>query len=557
MTNPTIRGYLDDPYLDPPYLGGTVDDYFGMELQRVITNQVPMGSEVSRRIDSTNSIGMEVHRNIVDYQLPLGTEVLKQLLAATPLGAEIQQKIADVYESHGMEVHAVLIKDYETGMEIQFKMNKQSAFGMEVYAQVLDTASTTAMQSELVFYEDQSKGMETHRIIQEYRKATGEQSRNFIKDKNDFFGFEVRMDKSFPHIKCEQMGYLEQPYLEDPYLVAGYCVPGPMEIQLILKKQPSQASQIHLFIQSMLEFGQQIRLMIKDYLHPIAMQINRIRATSYGMQIKFILYNTTNLRVMVDFPSRGTTGTNWTASSTETGDFSVNNLNTDIVEQRWQSAAGTTTAVLECDTEKVQGVAVDTLGILNHNLTTSAYLIMEGSNFADFSAIGETIVPTIVRDEDIYWIAPTYPNKQWRYWRFTINDPTNSDGNLKIGTIIFGTTIILQGENFTDIVRKRKIHFADKIATEGYTSITNDRALKKSVGINFDKIQYTRGNYKNLNYVFDFARTSLKCLWVPDPRYPARFAIFGKLTDMPEETHNVICVDADYVDFSIEVNEAL
>jgi hypothetical protein len=275
-----------------------------------------------------------------------------------------------------------------------------------------------------------------------------------------------------------------------------------------------------------------------------------------GMQIKFILYNITNLRVMVDFPSRGLTGLNWTSTSTALGDFSPNNLNTDIVEQRFQSEAGVTSIILVCDTEKVQGVAVDTLCILNHNITTSAYIVMEGSNFPDFSAIGETITPVIVQNEDIYYIAPTYPNKQWRYWRFVINDSTNDDLCIKIGTIVFGTTIILQGENITDVVRKRKVHFSDKVQTEGFTNVTNDRALKKTVGLNFEKIQYTRGNYKNLDYVFNFARTSLKCLWVPDPRYPARFGIFGKLTEMPDETHNVICVDADYVDFTIEVNEA-
>ena len=557
MTNPTIKGYLENPYLNQePYLGGSVTDYFGMEINRVILNQKPMANQSKLNINKNYATGMEVSRTIYEHKLPLGAEVLRQLLKSTPLGSEVNRKIAEAYDQYGMEIEAVLIKDHEIGMEIQLRMNKQSALGMEVNVIVLDTFSATAMETELKLYEDQSKGMETHRIIKDYLESTSIEVKRNILETPSFYGFEVRRDKSFPHIKCEQLGYLQQGYLEDPYLVPGYCVPGPMEIQLIMKKQPGQASQVNMFIESMIEFGQQIRLMIKDYLYPIAMQVNRLRAVGNGMQIKFILYNTTNLRVMVDFPSRGTSGVNWTSTSTAIGDFSPNNLNTDIVEERYQSEAGVTSIILVCDTEIAQGVAIDTLAILNHNISTSAYLVMESSNFPDFSAIGETIVPVIVRDEDIYYIAPTYPNKQWRYWRFIITDSTNQDLCIKIGTIVFGTTIVLQGENITDVVRKRKVHFSDKVQTEGFTNITNDRALKKVVGMNFEKIQYTRGNYKNLDYVFNFARTSLKCLWIPDPRYPSRFGIFGKLSEMPDETHNVICVDADYVDFTIEVNEA-
>ena len=64
-------------------------------------------------------------------------------------------------------------------------------------------------------------------------------------------------------------------------------------------------------------------------------------------------------------------GQSWRSNSTAAGDFSPFNLNTDLVEQKWRSA--TLTGInLDCDTERAQGVFMDTLGILEHNLTTSA-----------------------------------------------------------------------------------------------------------------------------------------------------------------------------------------
>jgi hypothetical protein len=115
----------------------------------------------------------------------------------------------------------------------------------------------------------------------------------------------------------------------------------------------------------------------------------------------------------------------------------------------------------------------------------------------------------------------------------------------------------MQGESFVDTVRKRKIHFSDKVQTEGFTNVSNDRALKRAINIDFQKIAYARGNYKSLVGVFDYSRTSLKCLWIPDPLKPDRFAVFGKLTTMPEETHLNMGEGADYVDFAMEVDESL
>lgn len=285
-------------------------------------------------------------------------------------------------------------------------------------------------------------------------------------------------------------------------------------------------------------------------------QVQRIQAKRLLSQVLRVLYNTKRLRVLCDFPSRGTTGLNWTSTSTASGDYSVNNLNTDIVEQVWRSVSSVTSVTLNCDTEIVQGAFIDTLGILNHNMTTSASIVLQGANNAGFSPVGETINITPRRD-NIYYIAPTLPVAGYRYWRFIINDPTNPDGYIRIGTIVFGSATILTDENMTNEVSLTTKHFSDKVNTEGFTNVSNDRALKYSVGLEFRNLDYNRENYEFLREVFDVARTSLKCLWIPTPQYPERFAVFGKLTAIPTEKHNALSEQADYIDFSIEVDESL
>lgn len=560
MTNPQTQGYLENPYLDEePYLGGTAQHSFGMETKLLIVDrQKPVAMEVRNVIaDYQKSVAMEVSRSIVDYPKPIGIEVLAGLFGQTQMAAEINQIIGDASETLGIEVERVMIKDHALGCEIQLIMKKDSPIGFEVEARFLDQLDYVALQSEMTVLAQKPMGMETHRIIKNRLKANAAQSKGYINDKAKSMGFEVRMDKTFPHISCEGLGYLNQGYLETPYLAGGYCVAGPMEVRLILKKDAPIGVEVQRIIEALTFTASQIRNQIKDHLKAIGMEVERVRAYSLGMQIKFILYNNYNLRVLYEFPSRGISGINWTATSTATGDFSVSNLNTDIVEQRWQSANGDKFVILVCDTQKTQGVAVDTLAILNHNITTSASVVFEGSNFSDFSTVGESIPITIVRNQDIYYIAPTYPNKQYRYWRLIISDSTNPDNHISIGTIVFGSTIVLQGECFVDQVRKRKIHFSDKVNTEGFTNVSNDRALKKAINLDFQKLSYGRGNYENLVYVFDYARTSLKCLWIPDSTDPARFAVFGKLSTMPEETHLNMGEGADYVDFSIEVDESL
>jgi hypothetical protein len=401
------------------------------------------------------------------------------------------------------------------------------------------------------------------------------------------------------------LGYLETDYLVGPYLT-DYQALGAvgMQIELIIVDRPKAlAMEVERIVQNALEpvgieverfiddfptaRGMEVLRVIRDFPEPLGaqvsrtianrpdpqamqilriivdrpdaagMQVDRLNAALIGMQVTLRLYNVNRLRILADFPSRGVDGLNWTATSTEVGDFDVNNVNTDIVEQVWRSETGTTSVTLTSDTQITQGSAIDTLALLNHNLTTSAVVTVEGSDNPSFAPVEQSFNLEATR-LNAYYIAPEFPPLQSHYWRIIIADPTNPNSFLQIGTIVYGTAIIFQGECFTDNVRRQRKHFADKIPTEGFTSYSNDRALKRAIGLEFRMLAFQGGNWRSIDNLFDLVRTSLKALWIPDPQDPERFGIFGKLATIPDELHRNLGDEAsDTLDFSIELDESL
>jgi hypothetical protein len=509
--NPSTRGYLNEDYLTEEYLGDEAYYSWGVQANLVIDGSDPLGIQFQGIIDSNKPIGVEA-----DLQVGIDdfTGVQSNLVIDSAFFA-------------GLQTNLIVGSNKPVGVQFQSNPTQPQYFGVQFFSAISDLPAYRAV--------------------------------------------EARMTKSFPHWQCEEAGYLAEEYLVGPYLVPGFCVFGPMQFKGVINDEPVpfgvQAARV---IEALDATAVQALRTIADAPFPVGVQADRLRATTFGVQARFVLYNTTNLRILCDFPSRGAagagnnswgnpkgTGQNWLASSTEVGDFGAENLNTDIVEQRWQSAAGVTSAILSCDTETAQGTAIDTIALLGHNLTTSAVVTVEGSTSPTFAPVGETISMTMTVD-DAYYIAPVFPVAQYRYWRLLISDPTNPDGFLYIGTIVFGTTIILQGECFTDEVTRGLRHFSDKVQTEGFTNVSNDRSLKRTVSLDFRMLRYSAGNYRNLRSIFETARTSLKCLWIPDPQDPTRFGLFSKLTTLPSERHKKMGPgEADTVSFGIDLDESL
>ena len=452
----------------------------------------------------------------------------------------------------------------------------------------------TGAQVNLVVQSSQSTHFQA-RMIAASSKVAGTQVGRSVASGSSGVGMSV-LPNTWLHEICEE--YLAKPYLATAYLANDICAHGRFQVNLMttqvtptsiqVSREISTASATGLQIQRVIASSRAIRTQVSRTiagqlsqspsqvsrqisvtratstqvqrvilaaLHR-GFQVSRVFITSMHQQVTLVLYNTTNLRVLSRFPSRGLTGTNWTASSTAAGDFSVNNLNNDIVEFVWKSNAAVSGVTLTADTGVPQGVFVDTLAILNHNMTLSAVVVLQETNDPTFSTVGHevTLQTTLV---NMYFISPLLPLAGYRYQRLVINDPTNPSGYIQIGTIVYGAATILIGDDIVDQIKWKKTHYKDSIPTEGFTFVTNDRSLKRKLGLQFKDIDFQKANYAALEAIFDYARTSLKCLWIPTPQYPTRFAIFGKLTELPDETHNDKGIDIDFIDFSLEVDESL
>ncbi len=457
-----------------------------------------------------------------------------------------------VIEHLGCQVQLVIADEKLLGSEVDRKIATVHYLGSQVNRDV-GRDTELGSQIDLEIADDKPLGSQIDRILG---------------DADFSLASEIRREKYISHWQCEDLGYLSQDYLTTRYLIAGFCAHIGGQIERVIADYPAElASQVDLEIADNKILGSEVERVIEDYVY-VGSQIQRINALALGSQIRFVLYNTTKIRILCDFPSRGTAGAgnnawgnpkgeglNWQASSTLAGDFDASNLNTDIVEQVWRSN-NALTATIACDTELTQGTAPDTFAILNHNFTTSAVVVFEGSNDSGFASIGLTI-PIYPDAINAYYIAPTLPTNQYRYWRLNISDPTNPEAYLQVGTIVFGSAIIFQGEDIVDSIRRRTKHFSDKVETEGFSNVSNDRALKRAISLGFNSLDYDKGNYANLSGVFETARTSLKCLWIPDPQDPKRFAVFGKLVEIPEEEHVNRGSAANLVSLQVEVDESL
>lgn len=349
--------------------------------------------------------------------------------------------------------------------------------------------------------------------------------------------------------------YLMQPYLsQDPYLAEG----GPSGrgvqfeanagaffkssgVQGLLEGTTNKAkgSQFEVFTRK--SYGAQFDFAI----------LNRT-----GVQFEASIYNTTQLRYMYQFESRGITGENWTASTTapsSTDSFSVNNLNTDITEQVWRSA-DLSVQTLQCDTEKAEGVYLDTFALINHNLTPGASVTITGSNDVAFNNIG-FVQNLEYTEDDLFFISPLKPIEAFRYYKITVEDVANPDGYIQFGTIIFGEAIVFTSdENFTDKVSYGKVQFQDSIKTEGFTNVMNDRGQKKYLDLSFKNLRADNGNYPGFKEMLSYSGSILKILLIPIPTNPSALGIFAKLKALPKEDHKYM--GDHYVSFSISLDES-
>lgn len=541
-------GYLEYDYLTRDYLQGLVETADGLQFQaRIEDARAPVALQTTYQIVAGASVGLQF-QGLIETAYGVGAQFEAKTSAETLAGMQFEGLITTEYPA-ALQLENKIETDQSAGFQFQAKRVEAYAAGVQWQAAVEATSPT---------------------------------------------GLEQIAAKGWIHYKCGP-GYLEEfPYLTEwDYLVPRICVHGglqfegrgertaeiglqfqgkiyetlipglqfqgkiyevaPISAQFVAKRIEQQpvGLQFQAKIFESLANGFQFQGKIYETL-PIGLQCEAITLKPVGMQVRVALYNSTNLRILCEFPSRGETGNNWTTISTapsSTNAFNVNNLNTDIVEQVWRSNSATS-VTLTCDTQRTGGVFVDTIAILNHNLSGGAEVEVQ---YSDNNITYNPYANMLVEPENMYYISPDLPLTPHRYWRFVINDPGSS--GVQIGTIVFGSAIIFQGECFVDTVRFGKRQFKDQVFTEGHTNVANDRGKKRFLGLEFTDLNFGLANFRQLREVFDDAGTILKCLWIPTPQTASRFAVFGKLEEIPEETHNTR--GDDYVSLSLRVDESL
>lgn len=133
------------------------------------------------------------------------------------------------------------------------------------------------------------------------------------------------------------------------------------------------------------------------------------------------------------------------SGATITSSSPVGSSNTDdnAVDNRvgkvWRTDLATTEWI-KWDLGSAQDI--DCVAILNHNLTASATITFELNSADSWTPPGFSESPTIATDSDgnvITRIGHMLASQQsYRWVRLTIDDPTNPDGYIQIGRVMFG-----------------------------------------------------------------------------------------------------------------------
>jgi len=510
----TITGYCEFAYLNEvAYMGGRIDEGLNTQISMKIEIKENVNAQSLLKINDADLLFSQIE-NIINSENNLNLQTLMKTESQNDLNLQNILKINDSLSARS-QIENVIFPRLNLNSQTELKI--KSANNLNSQIELKNIIEGSNLNSQVNFG--------TYRI-----KGCG--------------------------------GYLDvYPYLQDdPYLTPRNCAELNSQVELRKYTLTSLNSQIDQKIEDLVSISSQV-LAIVNRQNNLGSQINFQAASKINSQINLFIYNRTQLRILLDFPSRGTTalgGNNWTSvQAIAPGDYSPSNLNTDIIEQRTQTDGINNLWQLRCDTGEAN-TFMDTAAILEHNFTTSARVEIQGSDDPAFGTIKFTIVME-TELQNMYYIAPSLPTQSARYYQFSIQDPTNTDPDgLKIGTILFGSAIVLtKKEQFINPVTFGKRHYKDTLETEGYTSSSNDRALRKFLNLTFTQLDINGGNFKSLQDYILTAKTDLKCLVIPRPTKPSALAVFAKLSTLPDEQHNAVDDDNWRVDLTLDWDESL
>lgn len=609
-------GYLELNYHERPYLAGDmffsngvqvekiidVDYEMGSQVEKFIKPKDNLGSQILRLIKISDSLGSQVNKlmvdppddmniltqieKVIDTDLGLGIQTNK-LMVDPPddinlgvqvnkniidppndiyLGLQIEKILAPVFDggiktqvlkyldktvSIGSQIERFIIdppKDVEMGLQIEKFIESIDDYGVQIF-------KTNLLHIPCRYYLN-TYGYMTHSYlagcmgatlpvqidkgIYSVRNNVGAQTNREIIDPPEDVYLNVQVDKKIEEAEAIIGSQIEK--------VLTYLLVGPSQVEKFLSYSVYHATQIHRTI---------------DFLRPFGVQITKTFANEMAVQIFKRLYNITQLRILDYFLNRGTiaqggiTWTNEIPDGIALGDYNVNNLNTDIIEEVTKTAPSERRFKIYCNTG-IPNTFVDTIAILNHNFTASAIIDITGfTDLSSFNAgIPSVVIRPIVSRENIIWINPEVPLFPCQYWRFDIQDVGNPY-QLQMGVIVFGSSRIMTTlECFDNPVTFGYKHYKDSVETEGFTNYSLDRAMRRNLSLSFSKLRYYGGNFLMLQDYFLGVKTDLKALIIPRPTKPNSMAVFAKLNQLPVESHEAIDDENHYVSFSCDWDEA-
>lgn len=545
----SLKNQIDLKIKDSISIGSQVElkiiheHFIGLQIERLIEDLIfnlstqidlkiydlfSIGSQIELKNMYLNTVGSQIERFIEDLEFNFGVEVVKGGLLHIPCPRYLMVPyLTDKYlaECFTTPMGTQIVLGVKERIYNNVQVNKKINFKRDVGVQVelrTHNVNDTSTQIDLKKYTDIPVSSQVDKEIRD-ANVCGVQIKSKI-----YFKKEMGSQANLKIIAS----------YDDLYL--------PVQVEL----------NVNVFA---LGFVQTLkRIYIQNY---IGVQILKIGEVSHKTQVNKVLYNTTQLRILIDFASRGVpaqNGETWTNDVPDgiaEGDYDPNNLNTDILEQITKTAPGVRGFSIWCDTGK-PNTYVDTIAILNHNFTKGAVVEIYGYTTNPNGAADITIRPT-VELENTYWISPDIPSNPYRYWRIFVLDYGNPY-SIYMGVVVIGSSkIVSLAECFDNPVTFGFKHFKDTIETEGFSPVSNDRAIRKNLSLSFSMIKYNGGNYKMLRDYFITNKTDLKALVIPRPTNPSSLAVFSKLSVLPSESHTAITDEEHYVSLTLDYDESL
>lgn len=301
-------------------------------------------------------------------------------------------------------------------------------------------------------------------------------------------------------------------------------------------------------------------------------------------------YNLSQIRILWEIATDGLMWNSIISSSSDSnlipGDFSVYNTKTDIVEQVWRTGIpndGVAWILLDVGKDGVgsRAISIDTFALLNHNFTSEAKITVRGYGISSDSKPTRDTVKTsgtvLFANEtpnalspNFIWVSENEQTNKFRYWLIEIEDSKNTSSiggkrYLQIGRIIGGqATVFTEEENITANFSYQEVSYKDEVKINGFTSISNTRAMKKKIRISFKNLNSFKSaneissatNYLNLRKYMRHCRDTLKALVILDSRDPYSFHAFAKLSELPTQDCNYVTEKSLYVSMDLEWDEA-